>query len=378
MAKKYYWLKLKADFFTSRAMKKLRRIAGGDTYTIIYLKLQLLSLKDEGLLFYEGVEPTFYEEMALALDEDAENVRATLIFLESMGLITQNNEHEYILTEVPYLIGGESESAERVRRYRSKQALIDTPPEQKEPKSNALRQKQHRAKKKCEEKQHIPYIEDYINNKRYNGNYYVVIQRDKYKCALCGSIENLCVHHIDGYDENKPQNSNANKMITLCRTCHSNIHAGQAIDEDTLEAIDYYIESNEMLPSNGSVTESNTEIEKDKDKDIDKDIEKEKSKSESKAKRFTPPTLEEVTAYCIERGNNVDAQHFIDYYTSNGWLVGKNKMKDWKAAVRTWERNGYNNNKPANNKSQAAQELDGFYELAATWAESEGDNEEQD
>ena len=71
MAKKYYWLKLKADFFTSRAMKKIRKIAGGDTYTIIYLKLQLLSLKDEGLLYYEGVEPTFYEEMALALDEDA-------------------------------------------------------------------------------------------------------------------------------------------------------------------------------------------------------------------------------------------------------------------------------------------------------------------
>lgn len=124
MAKKYYWLKLKADFFTSRAMKKLRRIAGGDTYTIIYLKLQLLSLKDEGLLFYEGVEPTFYEEMALALDEDAENVKVTLIFLENMGLIKQNNEHEYILTDVPYLIGGESESAERVRRYRQKKALL--------------------------------------------------------------------------------------------------------------------------------------------------------------------------------------------------------------------------------------------------------------
>lgn len=123
MAKKYYWLKLKADFFTSRAMKKLRRIAGGDTYTIIYLKLQLLSLKDEGLLFYEGIEPTFYEEMALALDEDAENVKVTLIFLENMGLLSQNNEHEYILTDVPYLIGGESESAERVRRFRGKKAL---------------------------------------------------------------------------------------------------------------------------------------------------------------------------------------------------------------------------------------------------------------
>ena len=59
------------------------------------------------------------------------------------------------------------------------------------------------------------------------------------------------------------------------------------------------------------------------------------------ANRFKPPTLEEVKTYCAERKNNVDAERFIDYYTSNGWLVGKNKMKDWKAAVRTWERNGF-------------------------------------
>jgi predicted phage replisome organizer len=104
-------------------MKKLRRIAGGDTYTIIYLKLQLLSLKDEGLLYYEGVEPTFYEEMALALDEDAENVRATLIFLENMGLISRNNEHEYILTEVPYLIGSETDKAELMRKKRERERL---------------------------------------------------------------------------------------------------------------------------------------------------------------------------------------------------------------------------------------------------------------
>ena len=124
MGKKYFWLKLKADFFTSRAMKKLRRIAGGDTYTIIYLKLQLLSLKDEGLLFYEGVEPTFYEEMALALDEDAENVKVTLIFLENMGLIEKKNEHEYILTEVPYLTGSETDKAELMRKKRAKEKAL--------------------------------------------------------------------------------------------------------------------------------------------------------------------------------------------------------------------------------------------------------------
>lgn len=56
-------------------------------------------------------------------------------------------------------------------------------------------------------------------------------------------------------------------------------------------------------------------------------------------KRFLPPTVEEVRAYCRERGNNVDPQRFVDYYSSNGWMVGKNRMKDWKAAVRTWEQN---------------------------------------
>ena len=55
-------------------------------------------------------------------------------------------------------------------------------------------------------------------------------------------------------------------------------------------------------------------------------------------KRFVPPTLEEVQAYCQERQNGVDPQRFIDHYTSNGWMVGKNKMKDWKASIRTWER----------------------------------------
>lgn len=254
MAKKYFWLKLKSDFFTSRAMKKLRRIAGGDTYTIIYLKLQLLSLKDEGALFYEGVEPTFYEEMALALDEDEENVKATLIFLNSMGLIEQKSEHEYILTEVPYLIGGETESAERVRKHRAKKAL--------EIKEN---------------------------------------------------------------------------------------------DEKALQC-------------NGVVTNGNTDIdiEIEKEKELEKEIEK-----KSKAKRFTPPTLEEVQAYCIERGNNVDPQHFIDYYTSNGWKVGKNTMKNWQAAVRTWERNGFSCKQSKPNTK--AQELNDFYNVASNWAESEGE-----
>lgn len=73
------------------------------------------------------------------------------------------------------------------------------------------------------------------------------------------------------------------------------------------------------------------------------------SKGESvrgeKAKRFIPPSVEEVEQYCIERSNNIDAQSFIDFYESKGWMIGKNKMKDWKAAVRTWERSRKQENK---------------------------------
>lgn len=58
----------------------------------------------------------------------------------------------------------------------------------------------------------------------------------------------------------------------------------------------------------------------------------------AKNTRFVPPTVEDVAAYCAERQNNIDAVRFVDYYTSNGWMVGKSKMKDWKATVRNWER----------------------------------------
>ncbi len=74
----------------------------------------------------------------------------------------------------------------------------------------------------------------------------------------------------------------------------------------------------------------------------DTDSDKEKGGAGGKGKRqtFTKPTIMEIMAYCTERMNNVDAEKFFDYYESNGWMVGKNKMKDWQATVRTWEKNG--------------------------------------
>lgn len=120
MGKRYYWLKLPDDFFRQKPIKKLRRIAGGDTYTIIYLKMLLVSLKNEGKLFFDGVEENFTEEIALELDEEEENVKVTVQFLMAQGLLQLIDESEYELTECFRMVGSESASAERMRRLRDK------------------------------------------------------------------------------------------------------------------------------------------------------------------------------------------------------------------------------------------------------------------
>ena len=118
MAKQYYWLQLKEDFFRQKEIKLLRKIAGGDTYTIIYLKMMLMSLKDEGKILYEGVGSNLAEEIALEIDEDVENVQITINYLMSKNLLVTSSEYEGFLSDVPNLIGSESDSARRVRKHR--------------------------------------------------------------------------------------------------------------------------------------------------------------------------------------------------------------------------------------------------------------------
>ena len=122
--KKYYWLKLKDDFFRDKKMKKLRNIAGGDTYTIIYLKMQLLSLKNSGVLIFENVEDTFEEEIALEIDEKVEDVKVCLLYLEKTGLL-ECKDNEYILPQTIDCIGSETAVAERVRRSRERKKQIE-------------------------------------------------------------------------------------------------------------------------------------------------------------------------------------------------------------------------------------------------------------
>lgn len=121
--KRYYWLKLYDDFFGSLRIKKLRKMAGGDTYVIIYLKMQLKAMKSDGVLTFKGVEADFVDELALDLDEEPDNVRVTLAYLISCGLAeTADNINLFL----PYAVentGSETASAQRVRQFRERQAL---------------------------------------------------------------------------------------------------------------------------------------------------------------------------------------------------------------------------------------------------------------
>lgn len=124
--KRYYWLKLKEDFFRNKVMKKMRRIAGGDTYVIICLKMMLMSIQNGGKLFYEGVEQDFCAELALDLDEDEDNVKIAVSFLMQNGRLVQESDTEFFMPEACEAIGSESASAERMRKMREKKALADS------------------------------------------------------------------------------------------------------------------------------------------------------------------------------------------------------------------------------------------------------------
>ncbi|MDO4710867.1 MAG: phage replisome organizer N-terminal domain-containing protein, partial [Peptostreptococcaceae bacterium] len=122
--RRYYWLKLKEDFFIDKRIKRLRRISGGDTYTIIYLKLLLLSLKDSGKLYYDGVETDFIKELALTIDETEDDVMVTVNYLVAQNLMEVIMENdEYFLTELPSLIGSETASTRCSRKSREQKAL---------------------------------------------------------------------------------------------------------------------------------------------------------------------------------------------------------------------------------------------------------------
>lgn len=122
--KRFYWLKLKVGYFDQPQIRKLRKVPGGDTYTIIYLKLQLLSLENDCKIMFQGIDTDFESELALLIDEDLEAVKVTLAYFQRQGMIEIKNPDEIDFIEAHSLVGGESVSAERVRNFRERQKAL--------------------------------------------------------------------------------------------------------------------------------------------------------------------------------------------------------------------------------------------------------------
>nr|DAS80582.1 MAG TPA: DnaD like replication protein [Caudoviricetes sp.] len=223
--KKYYYLRLKDNFFDSDELKILESMKDGYLYSNILLKLYLRSLKNDAKLVVNDRIPYNAEMLASVTGHQIGTVKQALSIFKDLGLIDALENGAIYMLDIQNFIGKGSSEADRKREYRQR------------------------------------------------------IETDR-----------------------------TNVQTNL-----------RQISEKSPPEI---------------------EIELEKEIKIEKEIDSSASTT-TKRKRFEKPTLSEIEQYCIERNNNVNAEQFFDYYESNGWKVGKNSMKDWKAAVRTWERSEY-------------------------------------
>jgi hypothetical protein len=130
------------------------------------------------------------------------------------------------------------------------------------------------------------------------------------------------------------------------KTCEARREAGSLGGKQKLANASKSYQKVAKVADNDSKNKSESES-----KSENKNENKSEIKNNSdKTKKFIKPNIQEIKDYCLERKNNVDVNKFFNYYEANGWKVGKNAMKDWKACVRTWEGNNFNNNTKTNDK----------------------------
>ena len=250
--KKYYYLRLKDNFFDSDELKILESMKDGYLYSNILLKLYLRSLKNDGKLVVNDRIPYNAEMLASVTGHQVGTIKQALSMFKELGLIEILGNGAIYMLDIQNFIGKGSTEADRRRSY----------------------------DRKIAQEKELLKVE---------------------------SVRNL-----------------------------------REISEKSTPEI---------------------EIELEKDIEIEKEIHSSAKSTTTKRKRFEKPTLSEIKAYCIERNNNLDAQHFFDYYESNGWKVGKNSMKNWQAAVRTWEKNSYTNTTKQTKKTNTEQTLDAIYKV---------------
>ena len=283
--KRYYWLKLKNDFFEGDEINWLEEQENGAVYILFYLKLCLWSLRSDGVLMRRvGKMEIPYDTKKLAeiTGTPLPAAETAMALLTSAGLVEVQENGALFMPQMEDMTGSETERAAIMRKYR-------TPKTEKEN------------------------------------------------------------HSEDSDREIEVQSSNHNVITMLPEPNHNVI--------TSLPETDHIVDT-EIEKELESELESETEPEKDSDADTESLLYPERDgapetrtttaaqagkgnfsgKRLDKAAQWVKPEPEEIAAYCAERQNGIDPEQFYDYYEANGWRMGQNPMRSWKAAVRTWER----------------------------------------
>lgn len=306
--KRYYWLKLKNDFFEGDEINWLEEQENGAVYILFYLKLCLRSLRSDGVLMRRvgKIEiPYDTKKLAEITGTPLPAAETAMALLTSAGLVEVQENGALFMPQMEDMTGSETERAAIMRKYR-------TPKTEKEN------------------------------------------------------------HSEDSDREIEVQSSNHNVITMLPEPNHNVI--------TSLPETDHIVDT-EIEKELESELESETEPEKESDADTESLLYPERDgapetrtttaaqagkgdfsgKRLDKAAQWVKPEPEEIAAYCAERQNGIDPEQFYDYYEANGWRMGQNPMRSWKAAVRTWERkkagsSGENTPEPAPPTKPVAQE----------------------
>lgn len=206
--KRFYWLKLKEDFFSEKYIKALRRLPQGDSLVIIYLKMQLKSLKTEGIINYEGILPNSIAELAMAIDEDENVVRLAVEALINFGAIERWENDTLYMAAMQELVGSETAVAERVRKHRALHCNAKTLPcninvtkcNTEIEKEKEIEKEIEKKKIKKEKKQTLDsLIDSYTENEnlRYELKEHLKTRKTK-KAAMTNRAIELSLKRLDG------------------------------------------------------------------------------------------------------------------------------------------------------------------------------------
>lgn len=252
--KKYYWLKLKRDFFKRHDIQIIESMPNGKDYLLFYLKLLCESVDHDGNLRFSDEIPYNEEMLATITNTNVDIVRSAVKIFINLQMMEILDDGTYFMNEVNKMLGSETYWAER-KRIQKARKNVDTIEKVSYP--YKLGESTVTAKDMIITPNGIPH---YIDEKRYGGNGKLVMSMANGKCSDCGDDNNVVIHHNNGYS------NEINDLIVLCRKCHGERHSWKFSNEFPI-----------------SPTKS-LDIEKELDKDIELDNNKKENKKEKNNK----------------------------------------------------------------------------------------------